>query len=32
VMNDYTVDILESAVDKFIADLDNKYQIIRHVE
>jgi hypothetical protein len=32
VMNDYTVDVLESAVDKFIADLDDKYEIIRHVD
>jgi hypothetical protein len=31
VLNDYTVDILESSVDKFINDLDGKYQIIRNV-
>ncbi|WP_133468941.1 peptidyl-prolyl cis-trans isomerase [Paraglaciecola marina] len=31
VRNDYTVDILETSVEDFIKNLDDKYKIIRHV-
>ncbi|GAC36919.1 peptidyl-prolyl cis-trans isomerase [Paraglaciecola psychrophila] len=31
VQNDYTVDAIETSVDEYIGQFDNKYQIIRHV-